>query len=221
MAFVVFLVIFAMNFIESATQSANHQSLLEDAQKLIQEEASKCDTGDEQCIDSATADAARATGVIEACKDLEGDKYASCVTLIAFDKLDPKLCKILDGEERVRCEDGALLLLARDTKNGELCTGIQDEITRLSCEGSLRASVVLQDQELTDILEKGTIADCNKLDDEVRDTCKDLFTSLDEDEDGLTLAEEREAGTDPAKADTDGDGYTDGVEVSAGYDPLK
>lgn len=43
---------------------------------------------------------------------------------------------------------------------------------------------------------------------------------LDEDEDGLTAAEERFYGTDLNVADTDGDGFNDGDEVRAGYDPL-
>jgi hypothetical protein len=43
---------------------------------------------------------------------------------------------------------------------------------------------------------------------------------LDDDNDGLTAAEERFYGTDPAVEDTDGDGFSDGEEVRAGYDPL-
>lgn len=42
----------------------------------------------------------------------------------------------------------------------------------------------------------------------------------DDDEDGLTTAQEEEAGTDPALADTDGDGLNDGQEIDeAGTDP--
>ncbi|NTW15497.1 MAG: hypothetical protein HGA38_03950 [Candidatus Moranbacteria bacterium] len=43
----------------------------------------------------------------------------------------------------------------------------------------------------------------------------------DSDQDGLTGAEERLYGTDPANRDTDSDGYSDGVEIRGGYDPLK
>jgi hypothetical protein len=43
----------------------------------------------------------------------------------------------------------------------------------------------------------------------------------DPDQDGLTTAEERLYGTNPANRDSDDDGYSDGVEVRGGYDPLK
>lgn len=42
----------------------------------------------------------------------------------------------------------------------------------------------------------------------------------DEDGDGLTLAEEVKAGTDPVNADSDGDGYSDREELLLGTDPL-
>ncbi len=44
---------------------------------------------------------------------------------------------------------------------------------------------------------------------------------LDNDQDGLTNAEERLYGTDINNPDTDGDGYSDATEVKSGYDPLK
>ena len=44
--------------------------------------------------------------------------------------------------------------------------------------------------------------------------------TADDDGDGLTNAEEAEAGTDPAKADTDGDGYDDGEELAQAGNPI-
>ena len=41
----------------------------------------------------------------------------------------------------------------------------------------------------------------------------------DDDDDGLTNAEESELGTDPSNVDSDGDGYRDGDEVNEGSDP--
>lgn len=41
----------------------------------------------------------------------------------------------------------------------------------------------------------------------------------DDDADGLTVQEEVQYGTDPAKIDSDGDGYSDGDEVKGGYNP--
>ena len=43
---------------------------------------------------------------------------------------------------------------------------------------------------------------------------------LDEDEDGLTNAEEFLYGTDPENPDTDADGYVDGIELDNNFDPL-
>lgn len=42
----------------------------------------------------------------------------------------------------------------------------------------------------------------------------------DYEDDGLSNAQEFEAGTDPTKADSDGDGYNDQTEIQAGSDPL-
>jgi len=44
--------------------------------------------------------------------------------------------------------------------------------------------------------------------------------STDADEDGLTLDEETDLGTDPDEADSDGDGTGDGEEVKQSTDPL-
>ncbi len=43
---------------------------------------------------------------------------------------------------------------------------------------------------------------------------------IDEDQDGLTIFEELEAGTDPTLEDSDGDGLTDAEELALGTDPL-
>ena len=47
-----------------------------------------------------------------------------------------------------------------------------------------------------------------------------IFVTCDQDNDGLTNAEEALLGTNPAVADTDGDGINDGAEVANGSDPL-
>lgn len=46
-----------------------------------------------------------------------------------------------------------------------------------------------------------------------------LSPASDEDNDGLTLNEERLYGTSPTNPDSDGDGYQDGAEVQNGYSP--
>src|SRR3989339_1874353 len=49
----------------------------------------------------------------------------------------------------------------------------------------------------------------------------DLSTSNDQDQDGLSDAEEMIWNTDPFNPDTDGDGFKDGEEVTSGHNPLK
>jgi peroxiredoxin len=60
--------------------------------------------------------------------------------------------------------------------------------------------------------EADTATDCS--DDEGGDA------NADSDEDGLTDAEEKTLGTDPANADSDGDGFDDGIEIDAGTNPM-
>ena len=49
----------------------------------------------------------------------------------------------------------------------------------------------------------------------------DLSISKDQDQDGLSDAEEMIWNTDPFNPDTDGDGFKDGEEVTSGHDPSK
>lgn len=236
MAFTVFLVIFALNFMKSATEKADHEALLERAQELMKEEAEECAADDAGCLEDAQADAAREVGEIDACDGLADGSYGNCVTLIAFDSKNPELCKALTGDERTDCEDGAYLLLAREEMDYGMCKKISDKITRLSCEGSIEQAAVLTGDcdgygvpasfceagdQLKAVIASGDPAGCDRLKADERDSCRDIFNSLDEDKDGLSLADEHEYGTSPTNADTDGDGYSDGVEVQGGYDPLK
>ena len=59
--------------------------------------------------------------------------------------------------------------------------------------------------------------------DEAEDTDSDGVgnnADLDDDNDGLTDADEATYGTDPLNPDTDGDGVSDADEVAAGTNPL-
>ena len=49
----------------------------------------------------------------------------------------------------------------------------------------------------------------------------DLSASKDQDQDGLSDAEEMIWNTDPFNSDTDGDSFKDGEEITSGHDPLK
>ena len=75
--------------------------------------------------------------------------------------------------------------------------------------------------QLAAIIANGDPLGCLQVPADRRDGCDDMFVSLDQDGDGLTLLEEFKLGTSDTNADTDGDGYTDREEVASGHDPLK
>ncbi len=53
-----------------------------------------------------------------------------------------------------------------------------------------------------------------------QDAATASMAEADDDNDGLTNAEEAQYGTNPQEPDTDGDGFLDGEEVKNGYNPL-
>ena len=207
---------------------------LNNAKSIAEQAASACDAGDAVCLLQAQSGAARQVGEVEACKTLEGDRYASCVTLIAFDKKDPELCGSLSATAKTTCMDGAFVLVAQEQHDFMLCAKVTNEISRLSCEATLRsdaamagdcaayhvdASVCEGETALRSVIDLGDPKGCATLSGDYVATCEDLFASLDEDKDGLSLQEEFELGTSPTNPDTDGDGYTDGEEVASGHNP--
>ena len=75
------------------------------------------------------------------------------------------------------------------------------------------------DDGIADSLESTVDADDDGIPD-FQDPDSSGAADLDDDEDGLTNAEELNAGTDPEIPDTDGDGLSDGTEVNThGTDP--
>jgi len=227
-------IVLAMNLMQNDSAKIARESALANAKSIAEQAASNCAAGDTACIEKAQSGAARQVGEAEACKSLDGDRYASCVTLIAFDKKDPELCKSLSGDAKTSCTDGALVLQAQVQQDFTLCAKITAEISRLSCEATLRndaamsgdcaayhveASVCEGETALRAVIAGGDPEGCATLSTDYQGTCEDLFTSLDEDGDGLSLQEEFELGTSPTNPDTDGDGYTDGEEVASGHNP--
>lgn len=97
-----------------------------------------------------------------------------------------------------------------------LLTGAQDgtgQALTAPSEGNGEASVLIGSPELP-------VSSPEGVPDQAVETVDPEEAVLDEDSDGLTVAEERFYGTKATVADSDGDSYTDGEEVRAGYDPL-
>jgi hypothetical protein len=188
------------------------------------------------CEAAARADAARETGEASVCEGLVESEYVNCVKLIAQDSRDADVCRSLSGDDEVACADSATLFAAQDASNYGMCEAIVDADMRASCQSQLLKTVI-QDGEcakygiaddvcgypekLAAIIATGDPLGCFSLPSEKQDGCSDMFSSLDQDRDGLTLLTESKLGTSDTSADTDGDGYTDSQEVASGNDPLK
>jgi hypothetical protein len=206
--------------------------------RLAKQEAEDKAKQVEQMIESGTSqsEAARQAAFVEGCKGLSGEAYTNCVSLIAFDSGNSAVCTNLSGADKTACEDGATLVKAKAGKDYKACDAITDEILRNSCQAALRTQAAAADdcagygvpleycdtqKAIEAAIASGNPASCDALAEDARGICADLFTSIDADKDGLSLAEEYQIGTSDQKADTDGDGYTDGEEVISGHDPLK
>jgi hypothetical protein len=227
-------IIVGSNLMQNSDAAKTRRDALTRAQVITDSKTSECDDGDTACLERAQSGAARSVGEVEACNGLQGDRYASCVTLIALDKEDPALCDALSKDAKTSCADGALSASAKEKHDFTLCGKINDEISRLSCEAAVRsdaaasgkcdeyhvdASVCSDETELKAVIAAGDPKGCSTLEESVVDSCEDLFSSLDQDEDGLMLRDEFAAGTSDMKADTDGDGYTDKEEIESGHNP--
>ncbi len=187
------------------------------------------------CKARAQSGAARTTGLPSVCEGLTDKKLTNCVTLIAFDKIDPAVCSQLTGEDEANCVDRTTLLLANKNKDYSLCATITDASVKTSCQAQLVSVVITAGEcdkykidaatcdypgKLATVIASGDLAGCNQFPSSQKDGCLDAFSSLDQDQDGLSLLEEFKLGTSDIKADTDGDGYTDAQEVATGNNPL-
>ncbi len=188
------------------------------------------------CEAAARADAARATGEASVCDGLEDAEYRNCVTLIAQDEKDPDVCSVLSGDEETACADSATLFAAQESSDYGTCSTIVSEELRVACQNQLLDVVIAEGEcakygisdevcnypaKLAAIIAAGDPLGCLEVSSDKRDECNDMFTSLDQDRDGLSLLDESKLGTSDTNADTDGDGYTDRQEVESGHDPLK
>jgi hypothetical protein len=258
-AALVFATVMAMNALQNRQLARDEDALMEQAAGIASQLETECEAGDTACVDRARADAARALGAAQACTRLSDQSFESCIILIAQDTLNPEVCKALIGESQQNCFDQAFLLLAQDKPQLATCKKIAASELRGACTAQVTAHAIATNtcaatgvdvaecqalDALRDAMLSGDPAVCEALPDEQdRADCIDAIWSVDDDGDGLVLADEVGRGlldtvsdsdgdglsdgdevhvylTNPAVADTDADGFDDGTEVDGGYDPL-
>ena len=222
------------------TYSLTHVDVakVDQANTIITNAVASCATEKDPkaCKDRARSDAARTTGQTAVCDGLVDIALSNCVTLIAMDSADPEACSVLSGDEESTCRDAATLRAAKATKDYALCGSIVAKAGKASCRAQLVGVVIAAGEcakyaidsaiceypaKLDAVILRGNPAGCAQFSGEQRAGCEDMFSSLDQDADGLSLLEEYKLGTSDTNADTDGDGYTDSQEVASGHDPLK
>ncbi len=222
------------------TYSLTHVDVakVDQAKNIIENAAASCatDKDPKACEDRARSDAARTTGQSSVCSGLADKKLTNCVTLIAMDSGDKDVCSELSGLDQSTCEDEAIFAAATKAKDYSMCSSITDDATKATCQAQLVSVVIAAGEcskygindsicgfqgKLDAVVASGNPAGCAQFSGDQAATCEDVFLSIDQDSDGLSLLEEYKLGTSDTNADTDGDGYTDSQEVASGHDPLK
>ena len=222
------------------TYSLTHVDVakVDQANTIIENSIASCatDKDPKACEDRARADAARTTSQPSVCNGLADAALTECVSLIALDKGDADVCASLSGDDESTCRNGATLIAANTAKDYGMCGSITDADLKAACENQLLDVVIAAGEctkygisddicgypaKLAAIVASGNPQGCLQLEADKQAGCDDMFTSLDQDRDGLSLLAEYKLGTSDTNADTDGDGYTDSQEVASGHDPLK
>ncbi|MEK7632477.1 MAG: thrombospondin type 3 repeat-containing protein [Patescibacteria group bacterium] len=222
------------------TYSLTHVDVakVDQAKNIIANAAASCatDKDPKACEDRARSDAARTTGQSSVCSGLSDKKLTNCVTLIAMDLGDKDVCAVLSGSDQSKCENEAVFAAATRAGDYGMCSSITDDTVKTTCEAQLVSVVIAAGEcakygiddtvcgfqvKLDAVVASGNPSGCAQFSDEQMATCEDMFSSLDQDGDGLSLLAEYKLGTSDTNADTDGDGYTDNQEVASGHDPLK
>ncbi len=208
--------------------------VLENAEDAIDQVSNGC--VDDACEQSARVEVARAYAEAAVCEGLNESFFVSCVSLVAYDLMDEKICKALDGDDRRACEDAVLLILALDEVDLNVCDDIFDEEIRESCESQvigtaaidgqcealgIRDERCLTEERVRDVISRNDVAGCYGFGTEDEVYCLLMLDLADDDGDGLSVVDEYHLGTSDLMADTDEDGLTDfEEEVMHGTDPL-
>ena len=80
----VFAAIAATNVLKNRQLANEGEDLMDQADAIESQLGAKCTEGDEGCLDRARSDAARALGLSQACDELAGESFSTCVTLICL-----------------------------------------------------------------------------------------------------------------------------------------
>ncbi len=206
----------------------------------IEAEKKKCETArnKEECIDNVYVTEALNGLNTDFCWQAKDERtQQNCITEIAVRKNDEKVCEAhTDAAAKDFCSSLILSGKARESDDMDLCLKVPLESYRDSCFHAIVNKKASREycnglgdlkNKCLDIVISGEafvkadLSLCEQIFDEVsRESCLAELGGVDNDNDGLTNAEEKQYGTDPLNPDTDGDGYKDGEEVRHGYNPM-
>lgn len=232
---VVLVVVFVVNTLTAGKTDTTQKEAL----TRMEQELADCanDRDPVACEERVRGTAGKGGAGESACKGLDGDAYSSCVALSAKSSGSVAACASLSDDEQTACENLAYFTLGQQQADLDVCKKITDVGLRTSCSvrvtqdataantcaaSHVDEALCVAAAAMRDAIATGDSARCLAFDTEdKRVECSDGITSVDEDGDGLTVAQEFSAGTSDNSADTDGDGYTDKDEIDSGHDPLK
>lgn len=192
--------------------------------------------GNQDCAANEIARLIAETGSAEACAALEGNARIECVTAKAVTDANPDICLDLARSNRQSCLDAANLELAATNLDATVCLSIESNDLKELCGSSVASRIaesgncdntgewrsVCEESLILAVVPFATDPDiCTTFaEGDSRDACFDLLSSLDQDDDGLSLEAELQAGTSDMNPDTDGDGFSDAIELETGNNPL-
>ncbi len=203
----------------------------------------------EGCVEQVSVQLAQERGDVSYCFLLDQGLRDDCVLNAAISLNDRGMCSQMQDEaRRERCEDGLFVSAFGSDAPIEMCDRYHASELRDSCiavrvQNALLAGECPEQATESDCADYEVIRRAIAARDEsmcfalVTDSSEEMCLGLvseavyqfelsaeegtvDTDGDGLTDAEERLLGTNPALVDTDGDGFSDGEEVRNGFDPL-
>lgn len=195
-AMLVGALVFAVNVIKSSGWSADTRNAVEIRIEEGMAECTENGTAEADCAAIVRTDVADEFGDARLCKELSREANVNCVTVIAFESLDAKVCGLLDGEDKSACQDLVFATRAGRENDPKLCEEIGSPDRKAVC----LTDFVSMTPALISALATNDPGACSGLETEdERIRCIDEFQNR----------------------DTDGDGYSDYEEVQNGFSPTE